>query len=141
MLQSNGDRWPLWDQEFEKDDEVEEGRADEEKHIEHKVANKVTDKKIATHEVTHKERQPRDTVPSGKFSRQDAMHLVNLGTELFASVLVGTLLGWAVSHYIGGGAFAIAVGVVIGAAAGFLNLYRVIVEEERKEEQKRRGSS
>ncbi|MBE0446506.1 MAG: AtpZ/AtpI family protein [Actinobacteria bacterium] len=128
MLQSD-DRWPLWDQEFEADDEVNEGKADEKK----PTGYKETDKKIPT----SKERQPQAI----KSSPQNAWKFLSLGTDFLAGVLIGTFLGWVVSRFIGGGPWAIVVGVIIGAAAGFLGVYRTIVEEDQKEEQKRRGSS
>jgi len=130
MFQSNGDRWPLWDQEFEADDQADDNKPTERQPGEHKT----TDKKISN----SKKKQPQDE----KFSRQEAIKLASLGTELLAGVLVGTLLGWAISRFVGRGApWIIAIGVIVGAAAGFLNIYRAIVGLEQKEEQRRRDSS
>lgn len=131
MLQSdNGDRWPLWDQEFETSDESDEGKASEKKPTEHKV----NDKKIST----TKEKRSQAVKPSS----QNAWNYISLGTELVAGVFVGTLLGWGVSRFFSRGApLIIAIGVILGAAAGFLNLYRAFVEQVQKEEQKQSGSS
>ncbi|HZD60401.1 MAG TPA: AtpZ/AtpI family protein [Anaerolineae bacterium] len=133
MLQSDNDRWPLWDQEFDETEgeqaEAGENRAEAKRSTEHRT----TDKKIS---IGEGKRPQSVKSPSG-----DAWKYSTIGTELLAAVLIGTLIGWAISRYIGGGPWAITAGVLIGAAAGLLNLYRIIVELEQKEEQERRGSS
>mgnify|MGYP000153287371 CR=1 FL=1 len=141
MLQSNDDRWPLWDDKFdvEPDNTVEETKTANGEQVEnkisseHKISSKITDKKI----LARKEKQEQNIASA----RQELLRFASLGTELLASVLVGTLLGWVVSRLFGGAPWVLAIGVVIGAAAGFLNIYRAIIESEQEEEQQKRGSS
>jgi F0F1-type ATP synthase assembly protein I len=87
-----------------------------------------------------KKGQPSEPAPA------DLMSYASLGTELLASIIVGVLLTWAVSWLIGlitghRPTWIIAIGVVLGAAAGFLNMYRFIVEENKEEERRRHDSS
>jgi len=133
MLQSDDDRWPYWDQEFEGDDVEEQGDAAteqrDEKHVEY-----VADKNKAIG------KKKQENTPDS--SSDDLMRFVSLGTELVAAVLIGTFLGWAFNRITGyKGPWALVVGIVIGSIAGFLNMYRIITEEEQKEEQRKRGSS
>ncbi len=140
MLQSGDDRWSEEDDEvnydwdlgkvIEKDRPVnkEMAQADHES-----SAQAASDKSIKTG------KKKQETAP--KSSSADLVRFLSLGTELLAGVLVGTLLGWAFNRLTGyQGPWAMMVGVLIGAAAGFLNLYRAVTESE-KEEQKHRGSS
>ena len=136
MLQTDDkDRWPLWDTRYGADEDV---TGENEPGATAPTGRKETDKKIAANE--------RTKPTSSNYSLQDALRFASLGTELFAAVILGTLLGWALSWLVGKltghePTWLIAVGVFLGAIAGFLNLYRVIVEEEKKEEQQKRGSS
>ena len=141
---SDDDRWPMWDHEVEIDDEelgvegadVGDEEAGEQKPIEHKTSRPIADKRI----LAGKQTRPAES------SSRDAMKFTSLGTELFAAVIVGTLIGWAIYSVTGRKyPWIIVIGVVIGAAAGFLNVYRMVVEEDRKEkraeEQRQHGSS
>jgi F0F1-type ATP synthase assembly protein I len=75
---------------------------------------------------------------SSDMSRGQFMKLTSIGTELLAAVLVGTFLGWAVNRMLGNRyPWIIAIGVIVGAMAGMLNIYRLIVEEEEKDRQQR----
>lgn len=141
MLQSDGDRWPDKDDEVEVNYDWDLGKAIEKdrpvdreiaKEAENEVSAQTTsDKNIKT----GKKKQ----VSAPKTSSSDLMKFVGLGTELLAGVLVGTLLGWAFNKFTGyHGPWALIVGVLLGAAAGFLNLYRAVTEGE---EQENSGSS
>jgi F0F1-type ATP synthase assembly protein I len=71
-------------------------------------------------------------------SRGQFMKLTSIGTELLAAVLVGTFIGWVVNRLFGNKyPWIIAIGVIVGAMAGLLNIYRLIVEEEEKDRQQR----
>jgi F0F1-type ATP synthase assembly protein I len=75
---------------------------------------------------------------SNDLSHGQFMKLTSIGTELLAAVLVGTFLGWVVNRIFGNKIpWVIAIGVIIGAIAGLLNIYRIIVEEEEKERQRK----
>lgn len=125
MLQSN-DRWPYWDQEFE---------GDEEPNREQQVTERTADNRKKT-----TGNRKLDDAP--KSSTADMLKYASLGTELVAGVLVGVFLGWLFNWITGyKGPWALAIGVVIGALSGFLNLYRALVEEEQKEERNKSGSS
>lgn len=144
MLQSN-DRWPHWDREFGVGDEesevdkadVSQDDAGKGKPVGHRATRPITDnrKMITGH-------KPLDD--STKPPAADMLKYASLGTELVAGVLVGVFLGWLFNRITGyGGPWALAIGVLIGALAGFLNLYRALVEEEQrdKEERPKSGSS
>jgi ATP synthase protein I len=50
---------------------------------------------------------------------------VRVGTELLAALLVGGGLGWLVNTYLFGSApWGVVVGLILGAIAGMLNVYR-----------------
>ena len=58
-----------------------------------------------------------------------------LGTELMVAVMIGTVIGYALDHYLATKPWFLAVGVVLGGAAGCLNVYRVankITENENR---------
>ncbi|MDI6817450.1 MAG: AtpZ/AtpI family protein [Actinomycetota bacterium] len=138
MLQSDDDRWPMWDTRHASDGEPEKSsKAVDKKQNERALA----DKKISTNE--------KNKADTPKSSFRDAMRFASLGTELFAAVLAGMLIAWAISWFVSlftgyKSTWIIVIGVFLGAAAGFLNMYRVIVEEEQKEqkeERERRGFS
>ena len=51
---------------------------------------------------------------------------VRIGTELLAALIVGGGLGWAADTYLlGTGPWSMVVGLVLGAAAGVRNAYRM----------------
>ena len=58
-----------------------------------------------------------------------------LGTELTVAVMIGAVMGYALDHYLATKPWFLAVGVVLGGAAGCLNVYRVankITEDENR---------
>lgn len=133
MLQSDDDRWPMWDTRHASDEDVErtgKGEAVEKEPTEHKES----DKKI----TIRKDVKSREA----DSSKQELLKLGHLGTELLAAVLVGTLIGWAIGRLVPGyEAIIMILSIIFGAAAGFLNIYRAVIEMEQKEEQKERDSS
>lgn len=51
---------------------------------------------------------------------------VRIGTELLAAMIVGGGLGWVIDTYLlGTGLWALIVGMMLGAAAGVRNAYRM----------------
>lgn len=133
MLQHDDDRWPMWEQDLGDDDQSQDQAKAEDSGTQGspgKGGRKASVKAAA---------------PKGE-SFSDSMQYVSLGTELFAAVLIGTLLAWGVSWLIGKligyqPTWIIAIGVVIGAIAGFLNMYRALLDIEKKEKRQKRGSS
>ncbi|HEY3375675.1 MAG TPA: AtpZ/AtpI family protein [Candidatus Aquicultor sp.] len=127
MLQPDDeDRWPMWD---DKKLDPSESRPQEERS---------SQQTSITGEKRHND--------ASRESLAGSMRYMSLGTELFGAVVVGTLLGWAVSWLVSlitghEPIWIIAIGVILGAVAGFFNMYHFVVEEEQREEQKRRGSS
>ena len=51
---------------------------------------------------------------------------VRIGTELLAALVVGGGLGWAIDTYVlGSGPWCLIIGMMLGAAAGVRNAYRM----------------
>ena len=51
-----------------------------------------------------------------------------MGTELVVATFLGSLIGYALDHYLGTGPFLLIIGLIFGVSAGFLNLYRIAIE-------------
>ena len=51
-----------------------------------------------------------------------------LGTELTVAVMIGAVMGYALDRYFDSKPWLLAVGVILGGAAGSLNVYRVSKE-------------
>jgi ATP synthase protein I len=49
-----------------------------------------------------------------------------VGLELVAATVLGAGLGYALDRWLGTGPWLLVVGVVLGAAAGFLAVYRLV---------------
>lgn len=60
----------------------------------------------------------------------------NLGLEMAVSVVIGTLGGYGLDRWLGTTPWFLLIGFVFGAAAGLLNIIRLAVSEERKNEKK-----
>ena len=56
--------------------------------------------------------------------RQGMQIAFRLGTELTVATLIGALLGYGVDQFFGTRPWGLAVGVIVGGAAGCLNVYR-----------------
>jgi ATP synthase protein I len=69
-------------------------------------------------------------------------YAARIGVELVAATLVGTGLGFAADRYFNTAPWFLVGGVLLGAAAGFLNIFRFVTAlqkeeaEETKEDQK-----
>ena len=48
-----------------------------------------------------------------------------LGTELTVAVMIGAIMGYALDHYLSTKPWLLATGVIMGGAAGCLNVYRI----------------
>jgi ATP synthase protein I len=55
---------------------------------------------------------------------------MRIGLELVVATMVGTGLGWLGDRYFGTSPWLMLVGVLIGVAAGFLNVYRDMKQAE-----------
>jgi len=56
--------------------------------------------------------------------RQGLSIAFRVGTEMTVATLLGAGLGYGVDHFVGTRPWGIVVGVVLGGAAGMLNVYR-----------------
>lgn len=61
----------------------------------------------------------------------------NLGLEMAASVVIGTLAGYGLDRWLGTTPLFFLIGFVFGAAAGILSIIRLAVSEEKKREKKK----
>ncbi|MBS3908084.1 MAG: AtpZ/AtpI family protein [Actinobacteria bacterium] len=123
----------MWETRHASDEDVERaGKGDrgENKPTEHKDS----DKKITTSKDVSSRK--------ANSSKRELVKLGHLGTELLAAVLVGTLIGWAIGRLAPRYATAIMIlSIIFGAAAGFLNIYRAVIEMEQEEERQKRDFS
>jgi len=144
LLQSDDENdeghWPMWDQRHEVE-EVE----DEPQRVKSET-KPTTEKRVSSVDKTltdkRKETGKGKLDNTSKSSSADLARYISLGTELVAAVLVGTFLGWVFNRLTGyNGPWALVIGIIIGSAAGFLNMYRAVQELEREEGQNTNGSS
>ena len=61
---------------------------------------------------------------------QDLRLYGSLGIEMTASVLIGTFMGYWADKWLGTKPWLLIVGFILGAAAGFRNLFRLIARED-----------
>jgi ATP synthase protein I len=61
----------------------------------------------------------------------------SLGTEMAASVLIGTFMGYWADKWLGTRPWILIIGFVFGAAAGFRSLYRFVSKEDQRREKER----
>ena len=61
----------------------------------------------------------------GSGFRQGLSVAFRLGTELTVAVMIGAVMGYALDRYLNTKPWFLAIGVVVGGAAGCLNVYRV----------------
>ena len=70
--------------------------------------------------------------------RQGMQIAFRLGTELTVATFIGAILGYGVDRFFGISPWGLAVGVILGGAAGSLNVYRaamvMTIEDENTEE-------
>ena len=60
----------------------------------------------------------------------------NLGTELAAAVLIGAWGGRAIDGWLGTAPWFLIIGFVLGVAAGFMNIYRLVASEDSARKKK-----
>ena len=60
--------------------------------------------------------------------RQGLSIAFRLGTELTVAVMIGAVMGYALDRYLNAKPWFLAIGIVVGGAAGCLNVYRVAKE-------------
>ena len=60
--------------------------------------------------------------------RQGLSIAFRLGTELTVAVMIGAVMGYALDRYLNTKPWFLAIGVIMGGAAGCLNVYRVAKE-------------
>ncbi len=63
----------------------------------------------------------------------------NLGIELVVAVLIGVAGGYKLDQWLGLKPLFLIVGFILGAAAGFLNFFRLVTSEISKTEIKKRA--
>ncbi len=82
--------------------------------------------------------------------RQGLNIAFRLGTEMTVATLLGAGMGHGIDHYFGTKPWGIVVGVVLGGAAGMLNVYRAAqamteelnsAEEKNKQDQDQNNTS
>jgi ATP synthase protein I len=70
--------------------------------------------------------------------RQGMQIAFRLGTELTVATFIGAILGYGVDRFFGVRPWGLAVGVILGGAAGSLNVYRaamsLTIEDENTED-------
>ena len=64
----------------------------------------------------------------GSEFRQGLSIAFRLGTELTVAVMIGAVMGYALDRYFNSKPWFLATGVILGGAAGCLNVYRVSKE-------------
>lgn len=70
----------------------------------------------------------------GSMKRSAASRVgVAIAADLIAGVLVGTGIGYVLDMLFGTRPVLLAVFVLLGGAAGFLNMYRTVKDEEKKD--------
>jgi ATP synthase protein I len=62
-----------------------------------------------------------------------------LGTELTVAVMIGAIMGYALDYYLSTKPWFLAIGVIMGGAAGCLNVYRSANDITKEEDQDNRG--
>jgi ATP synthase protein I len=66
--------------------------------------------------------------------RQGMQIAFKLGTELTVATLIGALMGYGIDNLLGTKPWGLAAGVILGGAAGSLNVYRaamlLVIEDE-----------
>jgi ATP synthase protein I len=71
----------------------------------------------------------------GSSTRQGLGIAFRLGTELVVSTMIGALMGYAVDHYFETKPWGILVGLIFGAAAGCLTVYRTAMNLQFDDEE------
>ncbi len=59
------------------------------------------------------------------------LQAASLGIEMAAAVFVGAGIGYLLDSRLGSAPWGLSLGVVLGAAAGFLNIYKIMRYYER----------
>ena len=62
-----------------------------------------------------------------------------LGTELTVAVMIGAIMGYALDYYLSTKPWFLAIGVIMGGAAGCLNVYRIANNIAKEEDQSNGG--
>jgi F0F1-type ATP synthase assembly protein I len=78
---------------------------------------------------------PSDKKPDKIFS--EWVRYGNIGLEMLASVLVGTFGGYALDFLFHTKPWLMIVGFIFGSAAGFISLFRLLKQEQKKEEKEK----
>ena len=62
------------------------------------------------------------------------MRYANIGTEMMASVLIGTFGGYGLDYLFHTKPWLMVVGFIFGSAAGFVSLFRLLKQEDKKKD-------
>jgi ATP synthase protein I len=71
----------------------------------------------------------------GSSTRQGIGIAFRLGTEMVVATMIGTLMGYAMDNYFDTKPWGILVGLIFGAAAGCLTVYRTAMNLQFDEEE------
>lgn len=77
----------------------------------------------------------QNKMSKGNNFRQGVGLAFRLGTELVVATMIGTLMGYSVDYYFGTKPWGILVGLIFGAAAGCLSVYRTAMKVQFDEEE------
>ena len=78
--------------------------------------------------------------PPDSRARGEALgYALRLGVELVAGVAVGGFIGWALDRWLGSAPFLMVVFLVLGAAAGMMNVFRAATAMQAKAPPSRQG--
>ena len=77
--------------------------------------------------------QSSKTDQSHKYKKTGAGFGFKISTEIVAALVVGVVIGLIVDNYFGTKPFGLIIFFVLGAFAGFLNVYRVIRRIEKQQ--------
>jgi ATP synthase protein I len=73
-----------------------------------------------------------DQKPKGTLG--EWMRYASIGTEMMVSVLIGTFGGYGLDHLLHTKPWLMIVGFILGSAAGFRSLFRLLEQENKKKE-------
>jgi ATP synthase protein I len=73
-----------------------------------------------------------DQKPKGTLG--EWMHYANIGTEMMVSVLIGAFGGYGLDYLFNTRPWLMIVGFILGSAAGFRSLFRLLERENKKKD-------
>lgn len=77
--------------------------------------------------LREREENGKDSPSRGHMSSSGLGMAMRIGVELVASLVIGVGIGWGLDHLLGTSPWLLLVFFLLGAAAGMLNIYRVMM--------------